>query len=569
MYVNGVYDYLHLNTATITETGQSDTESVQVYCYAPVVSKTASAAYDEVHHWEVDKSVDPMSQTGHPGESLSWTWTVAVTEEVANENIAVNGVISVLNPAPFAIEVFVSDVLDDGTVATHDCGAPVLVDAKATKLCNYQALPDGLTATQNVATATLNGIDFSATANIAFTANVIDATVTLDDDQNPAFPITVSDSSTFTYEDRHTCSTNAADYGADGSYEGSVDNKATITASGELLDEASATTRYRCEAGFVKLIKLTDGVVNATKDWQFTVFFGPDGFGGNVVGIPSSTLGDADGVLEFGNPALDPTLTYTVCELGVPAGWTSIWQVDVDGDGAYDAIVNPYNPNADDPTPQDVGNRCVDFGAETTIPVGVGTTIMFQVDNTYPGGAPRTPGYWKNWNICTGGGQAANALRNGGWMEGYWLLENVLDPAIGGGITWDDILADSFGPVQIVSCEQAVEILDQRVVTPNGVVGDGKKLASDGARTLAMHLLAAQLNQGAGACRPAGMLGDSGMTLDELMLAGETLLDKYNFDGTKTTAYLTSKSGADYTLALRYAWYLDQYNNGMYCGDMD
>jgi hypothetical protein len=59
------------------------------------------------------------------------------------------------------------------------------------------------------------------------------------------------------------------------------------------------------------------------------------------------------------------------------------------------------------------------------------------------------------------------------------------------------------------------------------------------------------------------------MTLDELMLAAETLLDKFNFGGTKAAAYLTSKNGADYTLALRYAWYLDQYNNDMFCGEMD
>ena len=90
-----------------------------------------------------------------------------------------------------------------------------------------------------------------------------------------------------------------------------------------------------------------------------------------------------------------------------------------------------------------------------------------------------------------------------------------------------------------------VEILDQRVVTVNDIVGDGKKLASDGARTLAMHLLAAQLNQGAGACNPgAELLGDSGMTLDQMIIAGETLLDKYNFDGSGPFLPNTSKDKA-------------------------
>ena len=559
-YTNGFYSYVAANTATITETGQSDDASVTVKCYAPTISKTAAGSYDENHYWDVEKSVDPMSQSGYAGDVLPWTWTVTVDEEVLNENILVQGSITIGNPSPLGMTVTLADVLDDGTVASlDDCTTPLVIAAASSKTCAYSATPADLSATLNTATVTLNGIDFSAQALVEFTADVMNASVILDDDQNPAFPIEIDEGGQYTYDDNHTCSSDAGDYGIDGSYEGSEDNTATIKAGDETLDEASASTRYTCEAGFVKLLKWTDGVVNETKDWQFAVYFGPDGFGGNQVGSTSSTFGDADGVLEFGNPALDPTLGYTICELGVPAGWTSLWEVDVDGDGAYDAIVVPYNPNADDPVPQDLGNRCVDFGADTNIPVTVGTTIMFRVDNTYPGGAPRTPGYWKNWNMCTNGGQADNAIRNGGWQEGYWLLEDVLDPAIGGGITWDDILSDNL-VVPILSCEFAVSILDQRSFDT------GKKIASDAARTLAMHLLATQLNQGAGACRPAGMLGGSGMTLDELILAAETLLDELDFDGGGNGAYLRPKD-ADYALALTLAGYLDQYNNGMYCGN--
>jgi hypothetical protein len=262
--------------------------------------------------------------------------------------------------------------------------------------------------------------------------------------------------------------------------------------------------------------------------------------------------GDADGVLDFGFPALSPDDTYTVCEIAVPAGYSSLWQ-------ANGGIVNPYNPDADNAPPEDNGNRCVDFGAGTVIPLTVKTTLHFEVDNTQPGGDPRTPGYWKNWNRCTTGGQAANADRNGGWQEGFWLLEDVLNPAIGGGIVWDDILTDT-KLVAIDSCEEAVEILDQRVVNVNGMVGDGKKIANDAARTLAMHLLAAQLNFGAGACTTSEVLAKA--------LEAETLLDKINFDGTKSTAYLTSKS-ADYSKAIGLAGYLDQYNNGAFCGSLN
>ena len=137
----------------------------------------------------------------------------------------------------------------------------------------------------------------------------------------------------------------------------------------------------------------------------------------------------------------------------------------------------------------------------------------------------------------------------GGRAEGFTLLEDILNSP---GIIWDDILSDSFGPVVIDSCEEAVEILDQREVKINGIVGDGKKRASDAARTLAMHLLAAQLNEGNGAC--------INQDVKDVILYAEKLLDRLNFDGKKTGDYLRSRD-ADYAYALQLAAYLDAYNN--------
>ncbi len=67
-----------------------------------------------------------------------------------------------------------------------------------------------------------------------------------------------------------------------------------------------------------------------------------------------------------------------------------------------------------------------------------------------------------------------------------------------------------------------------------------------------MHLLAAQLNEGNGAC--------INQDVKDVMLAAEKLLDGLNFNGTKTSAYLTSKS-KDYSYALSLAKYIDAYNN--------
>ncbi|NPV07339.1 MAG: hypothetical protein HPY83_05160 [Anaerolineae bacterium] len=68
------------------------------------------------------------------------------------------------------------------------------------------------------------------------------------------------------------------------------------------------------------------------------------------------------------------------------------------------------------------------------------------------------------------------------------------------------------------------------------------------------YRLAAELNLGAGACVTPEVLAAA--------LEAETLLDKYNFDGTKAI----SASKADVAKANSLATYLDNYNNGMYCG---
>lgn len=306
-----------------------------------------------------------------------------------------------------------------------------------------------------------------------------------------------------------------------------------------------AFTFNNVEKSRVDLLKLTNGLPTTNQTWTFNVYDGPDGFDGTP--IASSTTPPAD--LDFQNIDLDAGATYTICELEVPAGFSTFWQIDTDGDGVGDNMVVPYNPNQDDDPPEDLGNRCVDFGNSTGISLTPGTTLHFVVDNQVPGGAPRTPGYWKNWNRCTGGNQQYTAENNGGWQEGFWLLENVLDPNIGGGIVWDDILDDNL-LFPITGCEDPVLILDKRDL-------NGKKKASDPLHNLATHLLAAQLNFGAGACTTQDVL--------DAALAAETLLDAYDFDGYGHT--LKGKKSDDADLANQLAEYLDSYNNGEFCGD--
>lgn len=519
--------------------------------YVLEVQMDAEARYTADYAWMISKEVNPAFHEGYAGESFTSTYTIAVDRTVTESKFEVTGTITITNPNDYNVE------FDIGEIESVSCDAyTVLANGYVT--CTYsKTLTD---KTNGTVTVKVTGTD---SEGIGFEINP-SADYTFGEASNPTGPLSVyvsdthmdqslgqvSEDWTYQYERTFTCSLDGAAY-TNGVYEDTDQNTATIApvdqqlATIESTDwSAQASVSLKCSAGFTDLLKLTGGAVNPQMDWTFNLYEGPDGFGNTPVGS-STTLGATDGVLGFGGPALNADKTYTVCELSVPAGWSSVWQVN-------GTIINPYNPDA-----QDVGNRCVDFGANSTMPITVGETLRFSVDNTQPGGDARSAGYWKNWNACTAGGQAANAERNGGYANGFWLIGDVLDPAIGGGIVWDDIRSDALR-VEIGTCQQAVEILEQRVVTDNNRVADGKKLANDAARTLSMQLLAAQLNLGAGACTTQEVL--------DAVLAAETLLDKIDFDGTKSSAYLTSKSGADYREAVRLAGVLNTYNNGGFCG---
>jgi hypothetical protein len=328
-----------------------------------------------------------------------------------------------------------------------------------------------------------------------------------------------------------------------GPFSGQTEVVGQVNATATLDDAFGSTNTYKrsaeaiCTIGSrVNVLKLTNGSVDPSQDWTFNLYHGPNGYGGQAIASDSS-YDDQDGILDFSNPNLDPAHTYSMCQLEVPSGWSSQWKIDTDADGIPDTIVVAYNPNASDDPPQDVGNRCFDFGDATAYALTPGGTLAFEVDSAYPGGDPRTPGYWKNWNTCTGGNQAETAAKNGGPDEGWFILDDVLnDP----GISW--------GGFTIGICEDGVSILDQRDLRTD------KKKASDAAFTLAMHLLAAQLNFAAGA--------ETCQTALDVALEAENLLVNLGFDGTGN--YLRPNE-PEYGRAIDLASELDEYNNGYLC----
>ena len=325
----------------------------------------------------------------------------------------------------------------------------------------------------------------------------------------------------------------------------------------------SAGTIYSCsfdnrEAARVTVQKYTDGVVNTTQSWTFSLYTGPRA----ACGVPftttntcssflssplasSSTFGDTDGILDFGSLNLDPLSTYTVCELNVPPGFVVFWTVPV-----AQALL-PYNPNTSDwttltPIGQDLGNRCVDIGnlqSDTRLKLSSGVTLKLTVDNTHPGGSPRTPGYWKNWNTCTGGNQAVVAAKNGGVPAGFYILDNVLPQLV--------------GSLNVTTCAAGVAILDMRQIS-----GAGAKMSNDAAYYLAMELLAAEANRAAGAktCTASVNAETSGQAL--LVLIGFNGVGDYLPSPTSKTSQLKKDQWAQ---ARSLAATLDQYNNGRLC----
>jgi hypothetical protein len=222
--------------------------------------------------------------------------------------------------------------------------------------------------------------------------------------------------------------------------------------------------------------------------------------------------------------------TYQFCEANVYPGYTTDIRDWANAFPLPEVTSTMFVPNAVDPM-VDNSFYCVDF---TLDPCG---TVSFAVDNTPPpGGDARTPGYWKNWSACTGGGQ---------------------DDVLGESIACSDMGFFPIGLVQVDECYEAVSLLDMRQIAMNL---KGKKMASDACYLLASKLLAAELNTTD--CIGAKDCPD----LQAAMTAAQQLLVDEGFVGTNNKC-LTSKDPG-YSDAIDLAEDLDDYLNnipGSFC----
>ncbi len=574
------------NIAKIEETGDTADETVTVCVGLDLtVSKDVTPYFTRTFAWGIEKLVDKTSVNleGTDPQSATFNYTVKVTHDSGTDSDwYIKGTITISNPNDWeAIDASVSDAVDNGGSCALDdpAQASVTVPAKGSVDVDYTCTFTSGAGGKNTATATWDAAKYATphdsstgSASFAFTTptTIINGSVTaIDDKTDPDNPVELG---TASYDQA-----NPIEFKYSLTFQGVAASCQSFTNTAwlkEFPDTKDSETVEVC-ASVLNIIKLTQGAIDPSKDWQFQLFDGPHAddpwsdFGSALAS--DASLGKLDGILKFGNYNIDPDKTYTFCELNAPAGWASLWSYD-------GSPITPYNPDRFPtdgyPYGQDLGKRCFDFGAGTAYAIPGGGKITFTVDNRFPGGEPRTIGFWKNWATCTGGGQALTATKNAGYdgdptdpaasaariAAGYYLLDDVLNPP---GITLgsftipasDDSLTKGTGnkAVTKTGCQIAVDLLDKTNWYSN------KKAANDAAYGLAAQLLAAKANITAGAKQcPA---------LNDAVLAADALLTSINFDGTGD--YLGPKvKGALLTQrnsALSLADTLDKYNNGLLC----
>ncbi len=352
-YTGGVYTEDETNTASISATGFYDDASATktLTCYIWDVSKTADGTYNNRYRWEIDKTVDPLSQSGFAGDTLTWEWTITWESIlVGEENHAVTGVITVTNPAPMALTVDVTDTLTGPVAADSlvcndaDGGTSLTIAANSSGTCDYTTAPASQLA-QNTATATRSGVSVSDTVNVNWVQLPdagLDASIS---DTNHA-DIPVDAAQPYQYEDEHTCSTDLDDYvEGGGSYTGSADNTATITWDGG-SDDDDAHTEYTCYIPSIS--KTAAGAYNERHHWTITKDVDPesqDAFIGETVDFDWDVVLDESvtedgfsvtGVITVVNPNPDDALVASLNDVLFASGEVGVITPDADCD--YDVV---------------------------------------------------------------------------------------------------------------------------------------------------------------------------------------------------------------------------------------
>jgi len=155
-----------------------DDATTTIACYQLTTSKTATPYFERLWTWAVDKVATGSdgTLTLQPGESFLQQYQVTYTATKHDSAFAVNGSITVHNPAPVSATVnSLTDLVSGGISGTVSCPGsfPETIAAGGDLVCTYTAaLPDA-TARTNKATATQQNYDYASdgTSTAAGTTN--------------------------------------------------------------------------------------------------------------------------------------------------------------------------------------------------------------------------------------------------------------------------------------------------------------------------------------------------------------------------------------------------------------
>ncbi|MCW5844926.1 MAG: carboxypeptidase regulatory-like domain-containing protein [Caldilinea sp.] len=360
-YVDGSASTVLGNTASIVQTGQSDSEDVVLTCYIPSVSKDATPSYTLTYTWQLDKVVYPPTVDLFDGANATLNYTVTATRDNGTPGTwGVTGVISVTNPHPvdsIALTGAVVDVIEGGVNASVSC--PASVGPGATVTCTYNALLPNNTTRQNTATLTLFGIDYPAYADIDFAGVLpteVNASLTVNDDYSQAgSPWTFTASSApETYSRSVDCSNFTEQSYTNGVAGTTVTNTASATQqSGEQLSQ-SANVALTCYRPSVSKTAVPSHVITYT--WDIT----------KTADVAQVDLFDGDG----------QTVNYTIEAVrdgGTPGSWSASGTV---------TIVNP-NPSETIPVAAVADELSGGFGAVALDCSGA--TVVPAASNGNPG----------------------------------------------------------------------------------------------------------------------------------------------------------------------------------------
>jgi len=281
-YSSGYATYTHPDTATIQETGDSDSVPVKKDCYAPVVSDPPATSYTRNFAWTITKSATPIYHYLFAGGSEPSTYTVSLHPTITEGSFKVTGPIYVHNPNPSrSMTVSVADTAGPPPYAypgTTTCtnGNVLTVPAGGTGTCSYSVnLPNKNPGT-NTATVYLNGGPFTISEPYTFDHAAItdirsSVTVTDPNDLSSSRTINGDDPSTwtYTYTKPFTCPTDPTKYSG-GVYGSTTVNTATIKETGQY---AGRTVVTYCYAPVV--VKSAAGTYDLQHDWSIAKFVTP------------------------------------------------------------------------------------------------------------------------------------------------------------------------------------------------------------------------------------------------------------------------------------------------------